>query len=61
MKRVFWIALTLMTLASLVPTACAPAAEPTAPPAEQPAATEETAPMPKEVTLTIGFSLLPDR
>ena len=56
MKRVFWIALTLMTLASLVLTACAPAAEPTAPPAEQPAANEETAPMPKEVTLTIGFT-----
>ena len=61
MKRIFLTVFTMAVLASLVLSACAPAADtpapqPTAPSAEQPSATEETAPQPKEVTLTIGFT-----
>ena len=61
MKRVFFVLFTLAVLASLMLSACAPAAETaapeaTSPPAEQPAATEETAPQAKEVTITIGFT-----
>ena len=53
MKRVFFIAFTIMILASLVLSACANATE-TAAPQGQPSTTE--APAPAEVTVTIGFT-----
>lgn len=59
MKRVFYIAFSIMILASMMLSACATATEsappqPTTPPQEQPSTTE--VPAPKEVTVNIGFT-----